>query len=105
MVGCPVTNQSNPWQSRLVADHPDLSCSSFIVRDSKKRSHTHKSLLKMASLSAVPLVSLFCEIHDRVQKHSGSGFVSINGHSLDVAGVIAVARSVDILIDVALDLT
>ena len=22
MVGCPVTNQSNPWQSRLVADHP-----------------------------------------------------------------------------------
>jgi hypothetical protein len=58
----------------------------------------------MASLSAVPLVSLFCDIHDLVQKHDSSGVVSINGHSLDVAGVVAVARLVKILVDPALDL-
>jgi hypothetical protein len=44
----------------------------------------------MENQGAVPLVSLFCDIHDRVQQHDGSGVVSINGHSL---------------VDFALDLT
>lgn len=52
----------------------------------------------------MPLVSLFCDIHDQVQKHDSSGVVSINGHSLDVAGVVAVARLVDMVVDSALDL-
>lgn len=59
----------------------------------------------MESKVAVALVSLFCNIHDRVQEHGGSGVVSINGHSLDAAGVVAVARLVDIPADFALDLT
>lgn len=59
----------------------------------------------MQSQIDVPLVSLFCDIHDRVQKHDGSGVVSINGHSLDVAGVVAVARLVETLVDFALGLT
>jgi hypothetical protein len=71
----------------------------------QRRSHTGNSLLKMDRQSAMPLVSLFCDIHDRVRTHDDSGVVNINGHSLDVAGVVAVARLAGTIVSFALDLT
>ena len=71
----------------------------------RRRSYALNSVPAMQSQSYVPLVSLFCDIHDQVHRHSDSGTVSINGHSLNVAGVIAVARLVDKSIGFAMSLT